>query len=293
MKSAIQSMLQKYNCHTQQDYLNALKEILQEIALLGLWRAKFYEKAAFYGGSALRILYGLDRFSEDLDFTLLTPNKNFKLDEYNQAISDELKSFGFEMEVITKNKNIPSQIESAFIKGNTKQQLLAIEPPAPFIKHLHANSIVKIKMEVDTDPPDAFTTETKTLLQPIPFSVKTLVASDLFAGKIHALLCRPWQSRIKGRDWYDFVWYISRGTTVNLAHLRERMIQSNHWRTQELLAQKNLLQLLSEKIQQVDFDAAKKDVIHFLNDKQSIALWSNDFFQSLLEKIKIVDAVSA
>src|SRR5258708_11206041 len=104
MHYAIEQMLKKYNCCSQLDYLNSLKEIFQEIALLGLWRAKFYEKAAFYGGTALRILYGLDRFSEDLDFTLLKNTKNFDLSPYNQAIADELSSFGFKVSVETKIK---------------------------------------------------------------------------------------------------------------------------------------------------------------------------------------------
>src|SRR5579872_4522766 len=127
MHAAIKTMLSKYQCHSEQDYVNALKEIFQEISLLGLWRAKFYEKAAFYGGTALRILYGLDRFSEDLDFSLLKPEKNFDLSRYNQAIKDELNSFGFEVTVETKIKNTDSNIESAFIKAETKKQFILID----------------------------------------------------------------------------------------------------------------------------------------------------------------------
>src|SRR5437762_1264143 len=127
MQAAVKAMLSRYTCHSEQDYINALKEIFQEIALLGLWRAKFYEKAAFYGGTALRILYGLDRFSEDLDFTLLKPDLQFNLASYNQAIIDELSSFGFKVRVEVKKKNIASTIESAFIKASSKQQLIIIE----------------------------------------------------------------------------------------------------------------------------------------------------------------------
>src|SRR5262245_54710542 len=130
MHDTIKLMLQKYKCQSQQDYINAIKEIFQEIALLGLWRAKFFEKTAFYGGSALIILYQLNRFSEDLDFTLLKPNKTFSLSVYNQAISDELRGFGFHVEVLTKNKNISTNIESAFIKADTQKQLLIIEAPS-------------------------------------------------------------------------------------------------------------------------------------------------------------------
>src|SRR3990167_4879269 len=154
MDQVIFAMLEQYTCVSDDDYENALKQIMQQIALLGLWRAKFYEHAAFYGGSALRILYQLNRFSEDLDFSLLHPHREFSLTPYNHAICEELRAFGFEVEVKTKVKQ----------------------------------------------------TEVKTLLQPIPFSVKTYVQPDLFAGKVHALLCRPWKVRVKERDWYDFIW---------------------------------------------------------------------------------------
>lgn len=204
MHNAIDVMLKKYHCLTETDYINALKEIFQEIALLGLWRSKFFEYAAFYGGTSLRILFGLDRFSEDIDFTLLHKNKNFDLEKYNQAIKTEINSFGFEVEVSKKIKTKQSNIQSAFIKANMIRQLLEIEISPEISKYIHARNSMIIKMEVDTDPPGFFSTESKKLLLPIPFSVLTLKREDLFAGKIHALLCRQWQIRIKGRDWYDF-----------------------------------------------------------------------------------------
>lgn len=282
MDDAIKFMLQKYKCHSEQDYINAIKEIFQEIALLGLWRAKFFEKAAFYGGSALRILYKLDRFSEDLDFTLLEPDKNFNLLAYNQAIKDELSGFGFNVEVITKNKNIPTNIESAFIKADTKKQLLMIEAPPELATRMHHMHTIKIKMEVDINPPGKFAMEVKTLLQPIPFFVKTLIPSDLFAGKIHAILCRPWQKRVKGRDWYDFVWYVAHNIPVNLVHLKERLVQSHAWDSKKLFTKNDLIHMLKNKINNTDFDLAKKDVIPFLRDIQSIDVWSADFFLTLL-----------
>jgi len=285
MYESIKHMLDKYDCNTEQDYLNALKEIFQEIALLGLWRVKFYEVAAFYGGSALRILYGLDRFSEDLDFTLLTPEKHFDLEKYNQAVADELKSFGFEVEVLTKHKSKKSAIESAFIKANSKKQMIVIKAPPIISQKIHRHQTLKIKMEVDTNPPGQFSTEVKNVLQPGPFSVKTLMLPDLFAGKVHALLCRPWQQRIKGRDWYDFIWYIGRNIPINLTHLRERLIQSNALKANETFNKTVLTQLLAEKIATTDFDSAKIDVIPFLKDSQSIELWSKLFFSELLTRL--------
>jgi predicted nucleotidyltransferase component of viral defense system len=286
MNAAIKTMLEKYHCHSEQDYLNALKEIFQEIALLGLWRAKFYEKAAFYGGTALRILYGLDRFSEDLDFTLLEPNKNFDLTSYNQAVSDELSSFGFQVSVEVKNKNLETNIESAFIKATTKKQLIIIQADKKIIDRIHRTSTIKIKMEVDINPPGKCLTEVKTLYLPIPFSVKTVTKEDLFAGKLHALLCRPWQKRVKGRDWYDFVWYVSREIPVNLEHLRDRLIQSTAWDKKKKFTQNDLLTLLTDKINQTDFKNAKLDVLPFIKDKQTVELWSAEFFLELMRKMK-------
>lgn len=282
IQPAIKQMLEKYQCVSEQDYVNALKEIFQEIALLGLWRAKFNEYAAFYGESALRILYHLDRFSEDLDFTLLKVDKNFNLDPFNKAIADELNGFGLEVEVTKKLKNI----ESAFIKAGTEKQLIVIEAPKEITTRFHHMHTIKIKMEIDINPPGNFETEIKTLLQPIPFSVKTLTLPNLFAGKIHALLCRPWQLRVKGRDWYDFVWYIARNIPVNLKHLHTRLVQSQHF-NESNLTQNNLINLLSDKINQTDFENTKKDILPFIKDKDSLNLWNPHFFNNLLTKIKI------
>ncbi len=285
MHEAIKSMLAKYMCQTEQDYINALKEIFQEISLLGLWRAKFYEKAAFYGGTALRILYGLDRFSEDLDFSLLKAEKSFDLSRYNEAIKAELNSFGFEVSVETKVKNIDSPITSAFIKAETKKQFILIDVSSNIVNSIHRMNSIKIKMEIDTNPPGKFSTESKTLLLPIPFSVKTYKLPDLFAGKIHALLCRPWQQRVKGRDWYDFVWYVSRQTPVNLTHLEERLIQGNTWEKKNKFAPHHLYEMLAQKINETDFENAKKDVLPFVRDKQTVELWSKDFFTGLIQLV--------
>lgn len=253
--------------------------------MLGLWRAKFYEKAAFYGGTALRILYGLDRFSEDLDFSLLKPESSFDLSRYNEAIKNELNSFGFEVTVETKVKNIDSNIESAFIKAETKKQLILINISSDIINRIYRMNNIKIKMEVDINPPGKFKTENKILLQPIPFSVKTYQLPDLFAGKIHALLCRPWQQRVKGRDWYDFVWYVSRNTPVNLIHLQQRLIQSGHWNKKNKFTLSNLQKMLITKIDETDFENAKKDILPFIKDPQAVDLWAKKFFHKMVEKI--------
>lgn len=244
MNPAIGAMLERYKCQTRQDYENALKEIIQEISLLGLWRAKFFQHAAFYGGTALRILYGLDRFSEDIDFSLLAPTPDFELRPYLDAIGIELTGMDFDVEITEKTKSIDTPIESAFIKAGTKKHLLQIEVPEEISQRIARNDVLKIKIEVDTDPPGGFETEAKTLLQPIPFAVNTFKQPDLFAGKIHAVLQRGWQKgRIKGRDYYDFVWYVGRNTSVRLRHLEQRLRQSGAWTSSQQMTQQDLLGL--------------------------------------------------
>jgi predicted nucleotidyltransferase component of viral defense system len=289
MHDAIKQMLTKYQCRSQQDYINALKEIFQEIALLGLWRAKFFERAAFYGGSALRILYGLDRFSEDLDFSLLKKSPDFDLTPYNKAVTKELAAFGFAASVETKNKQLLSNIESAFIKAESKKQLLVIEAPQDMVKSVRRMQTIKIKMEVDINPPGLFSTETKFLLHPIPFSLRSFIKPDLFAGKIHALLCRPWVTRVKGRDWYDFLWHLSQNIPVNLLHLKERMIQSQVWDRRKILSKNSLIELLLQKIKETDFNAAKNDISPFVKKSSSLEVWSKDFFKDILKQIKTIN----
>ncbi len=228
MNDAIVRMLDRYQCRSVEDYVNALREILQEVALLGLWRSKFFEKAAFYGGSALRILYGMDRFSEDLDFSLIEPMSDFNLSRYIGALEREIRSFGFEVSVTRREKTAESPIQSAFLKADTLKHLLTIERADKVARQLPRGQVMKIKIEVDTDPPPGFDTENKFLLQPIPFSVKTFALPDLFAGKMHAVLCRRWKTRVKGRDWYDLVWYAAYHPQLHLGHLEQRMIQSGH-----------------------------------------------------------------
>ncbi|MCH9634593.1 MAG: hypothetical protein S4CHLAM7_13460 [Chlamydiae bacterium] len=286
---ALDAMLMRYNLNSVQDHKNALLEVIQEIALLGLWRSKFFEKAVFYGGTALRILYGLDRFSEDLDFTLLTPQKNFDISKYEKAIQLELNSMGFSSEVEKKVKTKQSAIESAFIKLNTIEHLLHIGMPKSLSSSMHKEARLKIRLEVDTDPPkDKATEETKLLLLPIPFSVKSLRKEDLFAGKAHAALCRQWKGRVKGRDWYDLVWFISRGVSLNLYYLKKRMEQSGHWPRRKALKHKDLIELFEKKIDSLDISSAKEDMVNFAMDRSQIELWSKEFFREVIQKIKTI-----
>jgi predicted nucleotidyltransferase component of viral defense system len=288
MNEAVDRMLQRYDNHSLEDHLQALREILQEIALLGLWRSKFFDKAAFYGGTALRILYGLDRFSEHMDFSLLSPMDDFDLSAYTTALQKELAAFGFDVRIDQRNKNAESAIQSAFLKANTLNQLLVIETSEELLKTVHRGQILKIKLEIDTDPPPEFETHTRYLLQPIPFAVRTYTLPDLFAGKMHAILCRRWKKRVKGRDWYDLVWYAANHPQLHLAHLEQRMRQSGHWKDQGRLTSEIFKQLLHRIIDKLDVDQARKEVEAFIRDRQSLAIWSREFFQDIAGRIQPV-----
>jgi len=288
MNEAVKEMLNRYKCMSVNDYENALKEIIQEIALLGLWRSKFFEKAAFYGGSALRILYGLDRFSEDLDFSLLERDSNFSLTPYCRAVEDELKGFGFSVTVKKKEKTSETNIDSAFIKARTLENMIIIDTPKSLRKKIYSEKIMKIKLEIDIDPPGGVQTEARYLFQPVPFSVNTYTLPCLFAGKMHSILCRAWGERVKGRDWYDLVWYVGRNTPVNLKHLENRMRQTEHLKPDETLTEKLLKEKLQERIKTVNFHNAAGDVRNFLKDPLSLDVWSEEFFRVVCEKIKTV-----
>ncbi len=284
MHEAVARMISKYECRSAEDYTHALREIMQEIALLGLWRSKFFEKAAFYGGTALRILYGLDRFSEDLDFSLLSSMNGFDLDNYSTALEKELRAFGFDVRMEKRNKAIASPVQSAFLKANTLNELLVITIDESIVREVPRGQILKIKLEVDTDPPGGFDTESKFLLQPIPFAVRTYTLPDLFAGKMHAVLCRQWKNRVKGRDWYDLVWYVANNPELHLSHLEQRMRQSGHWSDNHTLDRK----LLSKKIDTLDLDQARSEVEPFVKHPEALAIWSREFFHDVGSRIQCV-----
>lgn len=284
MNAALHDMLDVYQPITPADYQNAAREVVQEIALLGLWRGGFFEHAAFYGGTALRIFHGLRRFSEDLDFTLQSTGDATRLDHYLPAIAIELESWGFSFKAEAKSPGGTSGLESAFLKGNTQLNLLHIGAPPELARRLPRSQTLRIKLELDTEPPPHAITEVRTQLLPTPYQVRLYDPGSLFAGKLHAVLCRNWKSRIKGRDFYDFVWYVSRATTPNLKHLDARMRQSGHWNGEEI-STKNLVQLLLNRFSDINFRQAADEVRVFLADPRETELWSQNFFNDLAGQI--------
>jgi len=286
MHEAVARMLTRYEPRSLDESFRALREIIQEIALLGLWRAKFFEHAAFYGGTALRILYGLDRFSEDLDFSLLQPSTSFKLERFTPAVEKELLAFGFNVKVEMADKSLSTPVHSAFLKANTRNELLVIETDDNLAGQIAQGQVLKVKIEVDSDPPPGFSTKARYLLQPIPFSARCYELPDIFAGKMHALLCRTCKNHVKGRDWYDFVWYAANHPRLHLTHLEQRMRQTGHWKGDDPLTQAKFGEILNSAIEKLDVRQAQNDVAPFLRDQQMIEIWSCDFFRDVAGRIR-------
>ena len=288
MNTVIEEMLKSYQVDNIYDRKNAMKEIMQEIVLCGLSRAGFFKEAAFYGGTALRIFYGLDRFSEDLDFSLEQINLDFDLCSYFPVLEKEVKAFGLNVEIQEKQKTKDSNIRSAFLKGNTKEHLLLFYADERLVGSVAKNEVVKIKFEVDTNPPAFATYEHKYRLLPVPYEIRLYDMPSLFAGKIHAVICRGWQSRIKGRDLYDYIFYLSKAVTVNQKHLRARLIDSGYISENQECTLEEIKTMLKNRFDSMDFLQARKDVEPFIRDTSVLDIWSSDFFKQITEGLKVL-----
>lgn len=266
-------MLAVYAPKSQQEQLNALHEVMQQVCLAGLARGGFMEKAAFYGGTCLRIFHGLERFSEDMDFSLLNPDPDFRLEPYFDAVREEFALMGQQVTLTEKKKTKLSAVQSAFLKSETAQYDLQLE----------RGRAIKIKIEVDTAPPLGFATEQQLLLQPYSFYTRCYTLPCLFAGKMHALLFRAWKNRVKGRDWYDFEWYVRKGIPMNWAHFCERARAFNQ--AGELTPER-FTELLRERLSSVPIEQVKADVLPFVRRPSELDIWSTDYFLRLAERMK-------
>ena len=285
MNNIITQMLAKYEIKNVDDEINALKEIIQEIVLSGLSRGSFFDVAAFYGGTALRIFHHLDRFSEDLDFALIGANSDFQLSTYFPYIEKELKAYGLNLEVSTKEKINESNITSAVVRGDTLEHILKFFPNDENNQYNHLLKKIKIKFEVDINPPSGANYEYKYKLLPSPHQIRIYDMSSLFAGKIHAILCRNWKIRVKGRDLYDYVFFLANHTSVNLELIKNKLIASNYIDPNSSFDILVLKKLLIAKFSVIDYKEAKEDVLPFIKDPQSLNLWNQDFFCEITEDL--------
>lgn len=265
-------MLSAYDLATEQQRRNATFEVNQQIILAGLYNGGFFNEAAFYGGTCLRIFHGLQRFSEDMDFSLLASNESFDFTLYFQPIIEQFAIVGREVEIKKKDKKSFGKVESAFLKDNTDVYDITFQ----------TEKSIKIKIEVDTQPPLKFNTEQKLLLLPESFMTRCFTLPDLFAGKMHALVYRAWKNRVKGRDWYDFEWYVRHNVPLDFTHLQERVRQFNH----EEVRKEAFLDKLKERLATSDINQVKTDVMPFLRNPKELDIWSNDYFLQLAQMIK-------
>ena len=254
---------------------NAIHEVMQRIALAGLARGGFFEKAAFYGGTCLHLLFGLDRFSEDLDFSLLKPDLEFKFEDYFPAVVEEFKLAGKDVEIKLKRKGQPSSIESAFLK----------ETSDVFDIGFTTEKRLKVKIEVDINPPPKFNTVEKAINMPRSCWVRSYDLPGLFAGKVSAALFRNWKQRVKGRDWYDILWYITNGVELDLTHLAERAREFGSGI--EISSREAVIAALAAKIETVDFDAAREDVVPFVENVHDLDCWNRELFRQSIQHIRV------
>ncbi|CDF20472.1 putative uncharacterized protein [Clostridium sp. CAG:609] len=285
MNKTLSEMLEKYEIKTDKDEINALKEIIQELVISGLSKSDFFNRAAFYGGTALRIFYDLDRFSEDLDFALVSPDKNFDLSAYFPFIEKEVSLYGLNLKVDTKIKTKESNISSAFLKGDTMEHILIFFSESNLQNNSKLLRDIKIKFEIDINPPSGAEYEIKYKLLPTPHSVRLYNKESLFAGKIHAILCRNWSHRTKGRDLYDYAFFLSKNIKVNMNLVKSKLVESNVLKDDDNFDINILKNMLNEKFKLIDYDAAKNDVAPFLDDSTKLNIWSMEFFQSITDNL--------
>ena len=273
-KDIFDQMLSRYPMNSMDTRRNATYEVLQQVVLSGLYRGGFFSEAAFYGGTCLRIFHGLERFSEDMDFTLLKKDPSFSMEKYFPAIIDECRLLGREVEITLKDKQSFSQVESAFLKDNTDVYDLSFR----------TEKSIKVKIEVDTHPPMEFDTEERLLLQPFSFLTRCLTLPNLYAGKMHALVFRSWKNRVKGRDWYDFEWYVRNGVPLNFHHLQVRIKEFNGMDIDKF----QFVELLKGKLASANINQVKNDVRPFLKNAHDLDIWSNNYFLQLASMIKYI-----
>lgn len=273
MNELYEKMLSAYDQSTETARRNAIYEVSQQIVLAGLADGGFFDKAAFYGGTCLRIFHGLNRFSEDMDFTLLKEDSSFNFEQYFQPVIDQFALVGRKVEIKKKDKKSFGKVESAFLKDTTDVYDISFQ----------TERSIKVKIEVDTVPPLKFATEQKILLQPKSFLTRCVTLPDLYAGKMHALVFRAWKSRIKGRDWYDFEWYVRNGIPLDWNHLHERILQFNG---QEMTLDE-FKSALQDRLGSADISRVKEDVLPFLNNPGELDIWSNDYFLQLADMMII------
>ncbi len=283
--NTIEELLNSYDPKTLDETKMRLRELLQQIVLIGLSKANFFKYASFYGGTALRIFYSLNRYSEDLDFTLNQKDDAFSLEPFIKKIKEVARGYGIQLDIETESKKVLTPIESAFAKLNTYQTFIALKLDDNLTKLLHKDETIKVKFEVDCNPALGFSCDSKWLDVPEFANIKVLDIESLFAGKIHAILCRNYKNNVKGRDYYDFLFYIKKRVSPNLTYLRNKLIESGTIKENEHFDMDTLKAMLKDRFESVDFNQARQDAERFVIDNEDLSYFSKDLFIDLLDRL--------
>ncbi len=274
MNPIIESRLAEYNSKSEEGRKHDLREIVQGIALYSLSSHGFFKKAVFHGGTELRLVHSLPRFSEDLDFALTVHADSFSWDDFSRSLLRTCAHYGLHAEIREPKETVSSirkllLVETSIMEGFSQGR-------TPFLR---------IRLEVDIDPPPGATVETAYLDFPIPYEIAVMDLSSSFALKCHALLCRPW---VKGRDWFDFLWFSSRGVKPKPELLASSFNQSGPWAGKRISISPDWLKRqLSLKIRSIDWEHAARDISPFLfsEDRKTLDAWKVDFFIYYLRKM--------
>lgn len=283
--STINEMINLYNPKSLNENKAALREILQSIVLIGLSRVDFFKEASFYGGTALRIFYGLNRYSDDLDFTLNEKNESFSLEPYIESIKNVALSYGIELDVTIKKKEIKTPVESAFAKLNTYQTFINLKINDELAQLLHKDENIKVKFEIDLNPAIGFNVESKWIDMPEFANIIVLDESSLFAGKLHAIICRNYKNTVKGRDYYDFLFYIKKRVKPNLNYLKNKLIESGKIKENDKFDIDTLKVMLKDRFETVDFNQVKTDAERFVFNNEDLSYYSKELFIEMINKL--------
>lgn len=282
----IEEIIKSYNPKTIDETKFVIRELVQKIVLIGLSKSGFFSHASFYGGTALRIFYDLNRYSEDLDFTLNYIDESFTLDPFINKIKEVALSYGLNLDIVTKNKKVETPIESAFAKLNTYQTFISLNLNQSMINLLHKDEVIKVKFEIDCSPALGFTNEIKWLDTPEFAKISVLDSSSLFAGKIHAILCRNYKNTIKGRDYYDFLFYIQKRIKPNMEYLKNKLIDTGKISKDDDFNIDILKNMLISRFSEINFEDVKKDASKFILNNDDLSYYSKELFIQMVDKIQ-------
>lgn len=259
---------------------NVLQELLQHYVLAGLSRSGLFAAAMFHGGTCLRIVNGMNRFSEDLDFLLKHPDSGFRWQRHLESVRRDCVQEGVDFEVQDKSKT-GTAVQKAFLKTDSIGRSLTLDLP---FERYQARKI-RIKLEIDTNPPLGSTFTTNYITFPVTAPLTTQSLHSGFALKLHALLCH---SYVKGRDWYDFVWYIAHKIAPDLDLLGRALHRQGPWAGEPIVVS---MEWVREHVQaaigRIDWAVARDDVQRFLPhvEQEGLRAWCADFFLQQLSHI--------